>query len=299
MFSSLLIGLTIACNPPVEKTVPGAIKADGTLIATVNGVAIKDGIVDSLMKDIPAEQRAMIMAGPQFAQLKDQLVTTEVLYQEAIKAKIHEDPDAQLMMSLTAREVLQDFLVKKLANERMTDAKLQEWYDEHLVQFRKDSADLFMLATQEEAAANEAFEALKSGMAFPEAVEKYSIDPATKAKGGSLGNMEMTALPPQISSAVDGLTDEQNFSAPINMGPQGFMILKVENRKQSVTPFEEVKDQIKEQAMKEVAQEIVTELKDKATVEYPEAAKTEKPEEKAEEKAEEKSEAPAENTETK
>lgn len=295
MFNSLLIGLTIACNPPVEKTVPGAINADGTLIATVNGVAIKDGIVDSLMKDIPAEQRAMIMAGPQFAQLKDQLVTTEVLYQEAIKAKIHEDPDAQLMMSLTAREVLQDFLVKKLANERMTDAKLQEWYDEHLVQFRKDSADLFMLATQEEAAANEAFEALKGGMAFPEAVEKYSIDPTTKAKGGSLGNMEMTALPPQISSAVDGLTDEQNFSAPINMGPQGFMILKVENRKQSVTPFEEVKDQIKEQAMKEVAQEIVTELKDKATVEYPEPTKTETPKAKPEEK----SEAPAENTETK
>ena len=152
-------------TPPVEKTVPGAIKADGTLIATVNGVAIKDGIVDSLMKDIPAEQRAMIMAGPQFAQLKDQLVTTEVLYQEAIKAKIHEDPDAQLMMSLTAREVLQDFLVKKLANERMTDAKLQEWYDEHLVQFQKDSADLFMLATQEEAAANEALK--HSKVAWP------------------------------------------------------------------------------------------------------------------------------------
>lgn len=269
MFNSLLIGLTIACNPPAEKSVPGEISTDGKLIATVNGVQIKDGIVDSLMKDIPAEQRAMIMAGPQFAQLKDQLVTTEVLYQEAIKAKVHEDPDAQLMMSLTAREVLQDFLVKKLANERLTDAKLQEWYDEHLVQFRTDTADLFMLATQDEAQANEAFAALQGGMAFEEAVGQYSIDPTTKSKGGSLGNMEMSALPPQISTAVEGLTETQNFSSPINMGPQGFMILKVENRKQSVTPLEEVKDQIKESAMKEMAQDIVKELKEKATVEYP------------------------------
>ena len=47
------------------------------------------------------------------------------------------------------------------------------------------------------------------------------------------------------------------------------MILKVENRKKSVTPFEEVKDQIKEEALKETAQEVVKELREKASVEFP------------------------------
>ena len=123
----------------------------------------------------------------------------------------------------------------------MTDAKLQEWYDEHLVQFRKDTGDLFMLATKDEAKAQEAFAALQGGMNFGEAVDLYSVDDTTKAKGGSLGNMEMNSLPPRFSSAIDGLSEEQNFSAPINMGPQGFMILKVENRKQSVTPSKKSK----------------------------------------------------------
>ena len=53
----------------------------------------------------------MILAGlMQFAQLKEQLVTTEVLYQEAVKANIHKDKDAQLMMHLTEREVMDRFL---------------------------------------------------------------------------------------------------------------------------------------------------------------------------------------------
>ena len=43
----------------------------------------------------------------------------------------------------------------------------------------------------------------------------------------------------------------------------------MENRKKSVTPFEEVKDQIKEEALKETAQEVVKELREKASVEFP------------------------------
>ena len=114
MFSSILLGALMACNQPATapEYVPGVLETDGKLIATVNGVQIKDGIVDSLLKDAPEAQRAAIMAGPQFAQLKEQLVTTEVLYQEAVKANIHKDKDAQFMMHLTEREVMTDFLVK-------------------------------------------------------------------------------------------------------------------------------------------------------------------------------------------
>ena len=65
---------------------------------------------------------------------------------------------------------------------------------------------------------------------------------------------------PQMTAAIDALADGA-FSTPIDMG-QGFMILKVENRKKSVTPFEEVKDQIKEDALKETAQEVVKELRE-------------------------------------
>jgi peptidyl-prolyl cis-trans isomerase C len=269
MFSSILLGALMACNQPANnaKYVPGVIETDGKVIATVNGVEIKDGIVDSLLKDVPEEQRAMIMAGPQFAQLKDQLVTTEVLYQEAIKANVQSDKDAQLMMHLTEREVLTDFLVKKLAKAKMTDERLKQWYDDHQVQFRKDSADVFMIATDDEETANKAFAALESGQAFPDVAKEFSVDPRTKEAGGALGNMDMSNFPPQMVAALDSAA-EGGYSKPVDMG-QGFVILKADNRKKEVTPFEDVKDQIKEEAMKETAQEVVKELKEKANIEFP------------------------------
>jgi len=278
MFSSILLGALMACNQPTNTPyVPGVLETDGNVIATVNGVQIKDGIVDSLLKDVPEEQRALIMAGPQFAQLKDQLVTTEVLYQEAIKANIQADKDAQLMMHLTEREVLTDFLVKKLAKAKMTDEKLKEWYDEHQVQFRKDSADVFMIATDDEATATAAYSALQSGKPFQMVAQEFSVDPRTKEVGGALGNMDMANFPPQMVAALDGVTEEGGFTTPVDMG-QGFVILKAENRKKDVTPFEEVKDQIKEDAMKEAAQDVVKELREKATVEFPAEVKTPAPE---------------------
>ena len=44
------------------------------------------------------------------------------------------------------------------------------------------------------------------------------------------------------------------------------------NKKTDVTPFEEVKDQIKENALTEISQEIVTELREKANVVMPNEA---------------------------
>ena len=189
MFSSILLGALMACNQPAPTAeyVPGVIETDGKLIATVNGVQIKDGIVDSLLKDVPEAQRAMILAGPQFAQLKEQLVTTEVLYQEAVKANIHKDKDAQIMMHLTEREVMTDFLVKKLAKAKLTDEKLKQWYDDHAVQFREDKADVFMIATDDQASADAAHVALTSGQAFADVAKEFSVDPRSKDAGGSLG----------------------------------------------------------------------------------------------------------------
>ena len=235
MFSSILLGALMACNQPATapEYVPGVLETDGKLIATVNGVQIKDGIVDSLLKDVPEAQRAMIMAGPQFAQLKEQLVTTEVLYQEAVKANIHKDKDAQLMMHLTEREVMTDFLVKKLAKAKLTDEKLKQWYDDHAVQFREDKADVFMIATDDQATADAAHAALTSGQAsFADVAKEFSVDPRSKDAGGSLGNMDMGNFPPQMTAAIDALADGA-FSAPIDMG-QGFMILKVENRTKNI-----------------------------------------------------------------
>ena len=282
----------LACGEQPKEYVPGVIETDGALVATVNGVQIKDGIIDALLKDVSAEKQAEIKASPNFARMKEQLVTTEVLYQEAIKANIHKDIDAQLVMHLTEREVLTDFLVKKLAKDKMTDEYLKTWYDDHLVQFKKETAEVHMIVagTQEDAEAIAA--ELDAGGDFATIAKAKSIDPQSKANGGSLGEIELSAVPPQMAMALNSV-EEGKHTKPINMGG-AFGILKATNKKKEVTPFEEVKDQIKENALSEVSQEIVTELREKASVQM--AGEEAKAEVKADEK---KADTPAEKTDEK
>lgn len=289
MFAFTLFFAFLACGEQPKEYTPGVIETDGALIATVNGTQIKDGIIDALLKDVPVDKQAEIKASPNFARMKDQLITTEVLYQEAIKANIHKDKDAQLVMHLTEREVLTDFLVKKLAKEKMSDEYLKTWYDDHLVQFKKETAEVHMIVVSSQADADAIVTELDAGGDFATIAKEKSIDPQTKANGGSLGEIELSAIPPQMAMALNSV-EEGKHTKPINMGG-AFGILKSENKKKEVTPFEEVKEQIQENALSEVSQEIIKELREKASVQM--AGE----EAKAEIKVEEKPEAPAEKTE--
>lgn len=285
----LFFSLFLACQQgqnTASDYVPGTIETNGAVIATVNGVQIKDGIVDVLLKDVPAEKQAEIKAGPNFSRMKDQLITSEILYQAAVKENIHKDADAQVVMAITEREVMTDFLIKKLAKAKMTDEYLKGWYDDHLVQFKKETAEvsLILLPSQEEADAVVA--ALDAGGDFAALAKEKSMDPTTKEKGGSMGEIEMNAIPPQVAIALNSVEEGKHTTA-INMGG-AFGILKYNNKKTAVTSFEDAKEQIKESAIQELSQEIIKEVKDKATVVLPNEPKAEEKSDAAEEKSEKK-----------
>ena len=225
---SVLFTLFIACNPQPTPYVPGVVKTEGKTIATINGVEINDGVIDLILKDVPAEQRAMLMAGPQFAQFQEELINEEVMYQEAIKAGIHNDEDAKLMMHLTERKIMNDYLVRKLAEAKVTDEVINTWYEDHKLQYKKETADLFLIAVDSKEAADAAYAKLQSGADFAAVVAEYSVDPQSKASGGSLGNMELSGIPPQLS-AVLGALEENVVSEPVPMGPS-FGLLKYQNK---------------------------------------------------------------------
>ena len=55
-----ILSTFLACGEQPKEYIPGVIETDGALVATVNGVQIKDGIIDALLKDVPAEKQAEI-----------------------------------------------------------------------------------------------------------------------------------------------------------------------------------------------------------------------------------------------
>ncbi len=86
---------------------------------------------------------------------------------------------------------------------------------------------------------------------FSKVARRYSQDPLAP-KGGDMGWVELTALPPQVSRVVSSL-GEGEISKPVKVGGV-FKIFKLVERKEGgVKPFEDVKGEIRERIVADKA----------------------------------------------
>jgi peptidyl-prolyl cis-trans isomerase C len=102
-------------------------------------------------------------------------------------------------------------------------------------------------------------EELRKGAKFEELAKKYSDDTASREKGGDIGVLRKGMTVPEFEKKVFSLK-EGSISEPIE-SPYGYHIVKIEK---SVPPkvksFEEVKDQVQNDYIKEKEREIISKL---------------------------------------
>lgn len=249
---SLLLSLALACTQP---HVPGELPRTGEVLETVNGKAVTQDMMDALLETMPDEYRAQLEEQGQMGVVQEQLVTQDMLYQEAMNRGLHNDAVVKNMIAVAEREALIEALLRQVAEEKTTDEALKKYYDEHAVQFRKSEVNLAQIVvdSEEEAAALKA--GVEAGADFATLASEKSLDPMTKAKGGELGWIDARQLPPNISMAAEGTLLE-----PMNQGGKWYVI-KIAGKRDEVTPFEDVKDQIKSQVQKESVTTYVDELR--------------------------------------
>ncbi|MCK6502204.1 peptidyl-prolyl cis-trans isomerase [Myxococcota bacterium] len=264
LFAGLLVALSlVGCQqPPPPPPVPGEIARTGTVLQTVNGQAITQDMLDTMIKQLPEQLRAQLEATGQIGQLSEQLVIQEILYQKAVEAKMHEDPDVKQTLGITARSALADAMLRKEIETRLTDAAIQKWYDDHAVQFARPQVELahVMVATEDEAKAVKA--ELEGGADFAAVAKAKSLDTRTAAEGGVLGWVRPKDIGP-LGAAVENL-DAGGLAGPVQSA-QAWHVLKVLGKRDKV-PLDEVKDQIKEQVKGDIAEAYIKELKEGATI---------------------------------
>lgn len=265
---AFVVSLLAACEPP-PPPIPGEITGTGTVIATVNGKPVHQDILDLALKDQPPEKRAELEKSGQIEQLKEQVVLNEVLYQEAIKAKVHEKPDMKLALALAERGALVNEFMADTIKARMTEDVLKAWYTDHLVQFSRPQVKLSQIAVQTEDEAKAVMDELAKGAAFADVARAKSKDPQSAAEGGSMGWFSQRDLREPLASQAFG-TEKGKTAGPIQI-PAGFLILYVEDRRDQI-PFEEVRDQIEGQARNEVIRKYIDEVKAAAKIEQAGAA---------------------------
>ncbi len=230
----------------------------------------------------------------------DQLINDKLYEQEAKKMKIKvtdkevEDevnktkkrfPDEKafekaLKDAQFTEDDLNDFIRKNLlvkrVNEKVvgkieiTDKETKEYYDQNMDQF-KDPEQVqtshILVETEEEA--NNVKAEIDGGLAFADAAKEHSTDPASKDKGGDLGQVQKGMMAPEFEEAAfAGSAGE--LVGPIKTQFGYHLILVGEKTEEKQKTYEESLDSIKQmlKAQKETdkIKKWLDEVKKKSTI---------------------------------
>lgn len=202
--------------------------------------------------------------------------------------KFHDFIREQTGMSF---EDYRDFLTRKMLAQRVIgqevsyriqipEADLKKYYEEHQANYvRKDAVvylSQILLSTEgktpeqiatADAKAKDLVARARKGEKFSDLVRENSDDPETAKNGGQLPPYNRGMLVPAIENIV--FKEKKGYiTDPIKV-PQGFLILKVEERFDSgQATFEEVKERIKEEMagpkMEPKIREYLTKLREEA-----------------------------------
>ncbi len=264
---------TLGCaNGTASSAVPGEMAASGETLVTVNGNAITQGMVDTMIQQMPERMRKQMEASGQLGQLQEQLVIGELLYREALKQELHKKPEVKSTIALATRSALAQALLDKVVTERTTDEAVQGYYNDHKVQFARPQVSASHILVKDEALVKEIADKIKAGGDFAALAKEHSMDPGSKVKGGSLGWFKKTDMVGPFAEAAFA-ADKGTVTDPVQTR-FGWHIIKVDDKRDEI-PLEEVREQIEQSMSQELLQTYVDEIK--ASAKIVEAGKTEAP----------------------
>ena len=257
----------VACEPPAPP-IPGQIARNGTVLETVNGQNITQGMVDATLEQLPQNVKDQLLARGQLSQVKDQLVVGELLYQEALKQKLYEKPDIKAALAIAERNALASAVLDQIVEQRTNEEAVKAWYNDHKVQFHKPEAKARHILVKEKGEADAILVQIKAGADFAQLAREKSVDAGSGKEGGDLGWFEKKRMVTEFADAVFA-GNKGDIVGPVQT-KFGFHIIEIQDRRDDV-PVEEAADKIKTQLRQEVIEKYLDELKKGATITSPSA----------------------------
>jgi len=256
--SVLAIAALFACS----ARTPGK---KGPVVAKGSGIVITADELKARLDEQSPMVRQTFQSLDRKKQFLDNLVRFELLAREAEKQGLAKDPDVQFTMKrVMVSKYYQRFFQDQDAGKKVSDAEVQQYYDEHKDEFHRPArihaAHIFLAAEAGSPdRAKKAAEAkkllakvladqAKNPGAFAAAARESTEDQATKATGGDLGFKTQEELEkaydPAFAAAVAKLGDNETSPSVIE-SPKGFHLLRVYGRQPELNrTLDEAKAQI-------------------------------------------------------
>ncbi|CUI06972.1 peptidylprolyl isomerase [Massilia antarctica] len=274
LFISAASALALAaCGPkdaakaatPASASTPVA--KDG-VAATVNGTPISTATVDMMVKERTAQGQ------PDSPELRkaiiDNLAMQTLVANEGVKKGLDKSDDVKRQMdlikqSMTANAYIQEYIK---ANP-VTDAMIKAEYDKMVGTAGGTEFKARHILVKDEAEAKSIIAKLKKDpKAFASLAKEKSNDPGSKVNGGDLGWFNPASMVPEFGAAVAKLEKGKFTDEPVKSQFGYHVIMLEDSRPITPPPFEQLKDQLKQQVQRTNMKAYLDKLKADAKIVY-------------------------------
>ena len=232
--------------------------------ATVNGVAIKQSLVDHVLKDAQAQGKKVDDSAR--AAVVERLIAAELIDQEAKQSGLTKQPEfmlreQQMLQDLRVNAFLEDYLQKNVIDE----ASLRAEYDrlKALTSNKEYKASHILVKTEAEAKA--IIEKLAKGESFAALAKTHSID-GSSDNGGDLGWFTPESMVQPFADAVAQLQKGTYSTSPVQT-EFGWHVIRLEDVRATEPPaFESVKDQLRSEMQRQQVGNLIQKLRGKAKI---------------------------------
>jgi peptidyl-prolyl cis-trans isomerase C len=241
-----------------------ALPAMAQNLAVVNGKPVPSSLADIMVKQMVAQGQQDTPALR--TMVKDELITREILIQEANKLALGNSADVKTQIEFARQSILLRALVADyLKKNPVKDADIKAEYDK----FRAQASDKeyhvrhILVPTEDEAKA--IIVKLKAGAKF-EDLAKQSKDPGSAANGGDLGWESPATFVKPFSDAMVSLQKGQLLETPVKT-QFGYHVIRLDDvRTAKIPTLDEVKQQITEALQQKKLQAYQQQLRAKAKI---------------------------------
>jgi len=237
----------------------------GNTVATVNGKKIAQKHYDQVVATLKAKN-PQFNADQNKQAIINELISRELLHQEAKKQKVQKDPKVafaleQQRIELLIQALIQKTLskdpikekdIKKIYKEKVAGANLTEYKASHILLKAEDEAKTIIAK-------------LDAGSDFAKLAKEKSTGPSA-ASGGDLGWFSPGRMVPPFARAVAEMKKGTHSKKPVKT-QFGWHVIKLEDtRKMDPPKYDDVKKQIAGSLNKQRLQEYVQKLRSKAKI---------------------------------
>jgi peptidyl-prolyl cis-trans isomerase C len=237
------------------------------VIAKVNGQPIYLSDLKGAAQGLPENLRGV---PPQtlYPMLLDQLIDGRALAAEARKTGLDKDPAVQRQIADAEDRALENAILTKQVGPTVTDAALHARYDKDMAGKPGDEeVHAKHILVDNEDQAKKIIADLKGGADFAALAKQYSKDPGAAQQGGDLGFFKKDEMVPEFAAAAFALQPGQISPEPVHTQFGWHVILVVERRRAQPPTFEQARDELRQQMIKEGVKKAVAQARADVSVE--------------------------------